>query len=86
MRVQVQIPDEIVPFLGPIDESPHRLIEALVADGYRTGKLSRHQVSRALELDYWQTEDFLTRHHAKRPYTLADAEIDRRSLAGLDSP
>ena len=50
-------------------------------EAYRAHRLSRHQVGQLLRLDYWQTNDFLTQHEATRPYTLADLEIDRQSLA-----
>jgi hypothetical protein len=40
-------------------------------------------LSQLLGLDYWQTDEFLTRHEARRPFTLADLQIDRQSLAPL---
>ena len=86
MQVTVQLPDEIAAQVeGPAD-LPRQLLEAFAAEGYRTQRLSRHQVRELLDLDYWQTDEFLARHQAKRPYTLADLEVDRRSLAGLDRP
>ena len=83
MQVTVQLPDEFAEHLGEKTDMPRQLLEAFAAEGYRKHDLSRHQVSQLLGLDYWQTEEFLTQHEAKRPYTLADLEIDRRSLAGL---
>jgi hypothetical protein len=83
MQVTVQVPDEIAKLLGDTTNMSRQLLEALAAEAYRSLKLSRHQVSTLLGLDYWQTEEFLTRHDAKRPYTLADLEVDRRSLEGL---
>ena len=59
------------------------LLEAFALEGYRLEKLSHHQIGEMLGFDYWQTEEFLTRHEAKRPYTLADLEIDRRGHARL---
>jgi hypothetical protein len=58
-----------------------QFLEAFAAESYRSHKLSRHQVGQLLGLDYWQTDECLTRQEAKRPYTLADLEIDRQSLA-----
>ena len=86
MQVTVQLPDDIAAQVGVSADLPRQLLEAFAAEGYRTQKLSRHQVRELLGLDYWQTDEFLTRHQAKRPYTLADLEVDRRSLAGLDRP
>jgi hypothetical protein len=83
MQVTVQLPDELAPALGDASEMPRKLLEAFAADGYRSGALSRGQVRRLLGLDYWQTDEFLTQHGALREYSLADLEIDRRSLAAL---
>ena len=83
MQVTVEMPDDIAKQLGESAEMPRQLLEALAAEAYRSRKLSRHQVSQLLDLDYWQTEEFLARHEAKRAYSLADLQVDRRSLAGL---
>lgn len=84
MEVSVQLPDEIASRLGDTSEMPRHLLESLAAEAYRTGKLSRHEISHLLGLDYWQTENFLNSHEAKRPYSLEDLAIDRQSLGGLD--
>lgn len=83
MQITVQLPDEIVERLGEKTDLPRQLLAAFAAERYRNHDLSRHQVSQLLGLDYWLTEEFLSRHDAKRPYALADLEIDRRSLAQL---
>ena len=83
MQVTVDLPDEIAQHLGESGDVPRQMLEAFAAERYRAHQLSRHQVSQLLGLDYWQTEAFLTRHEAKRPYTLADLEVDRQSLAAL---
>jgi hypothetical protein len=83
MEVTVELPDDIAKHLGEANKVPRQMLEAFAAEAYRGQKLSRHQLSRLLGLDYWQTEDFLTQHEARRPFTLADLETDRRSLASL---
>jgi len=83
MQITVQLPDEIAQHMGEFTDMPREFLEAFAAEGYRTHKLSRHQVRQLLGLDYWQTDEFLTRHEATRPFTLADLEIDRQSLATL---
>ncbi|MGE3312003.1 MAG: UPF0175 family protein [Limisphaerales bacterium] len=83
MQVTVQLPDDLAPALGNASEMPRKLLEAFAAEGYRTGALSRGQVRRLLGLDYWQTDEFLTQHGALREYTIAELEMDRRSLAAL---
>ena len=85
MQITVQLPDEIARHLGEFADMPRQFLEAFAAEGYRSHRLSRHQVRQLLGFDYWQTDAFLTRHEATRPYTLADLEIDRQSLATLSA-
>jgi len=83
MQITVQLPDEVARLLGTAAELPRMFLEAYVAEGYRTEKLSRHQVGQILGMDRWQTESFLAEHEAQRPYSLADWNLDRKSLDGL---
>jgi hypothetical protein len=83
MEVTVELPDEIARHLGETSAMPRQMLEAFAAEAYRAQRLSRHQLSKLLALDYWQTESFLTQHEARRPFTLTDLEIDRQSLASL---
>ena len=77
MQVTVQLPDEIAAQIGVPADLPRQLLEAFAVEGYRTQKLSRRQVRELLDVDYWQTKDFLDRHQAKRACTLADLEVGR---------
>ncbi len=83
MQVIIQLPDEIAKHLGDAGHMPRRMLEAFAAEAYRTQKLSRHQLRQLLALDYWQTDAFISQHEANRPYTMADLQIDRDSLATL---
>ena len=83
MEITAQLPDDIAKHLGDTSLMPRQMLEAYAAEAYRANKLSRHQLRQLLDLDYWQTEDFLTLHEAKRSYTLDDLQIDRQSLASL---
>ncbi len=83
MEVTVELPDDIARHLGAAGEMPRQMLEAFAAEAYRAQRLSRHQLSRLLGLDYWRTEEFLDQHEARRPFTLADLQIDRQSLASL---
>jgi hypothetical protein len=83
MEVTIELPDDIARHLGEANKMPRQMLEAFAADAYRGQRLSRHQLSQLLRLNYWETEEFLTRHEARRPFTMADLEIDRQSLAGL---
>jgi hypothetical protein len=82
MEVTVQS-DEIIAQVGDLGTIPRQLLEAFAVENYRLEKLTRHQVSQLLGLDYWQTDEFLATHKAKLPYTLADFEVDCASLSKL---
>lgn len=83
MEITVQLPDDVAKQLGNIDTMPRQILEAFAIETYRSGSITRHQVSQLLGLDYWETDAFLDRHSAKQPYTLADLEVDRASLKNL---
>jgi hypothetical protein len=83
MEVTVELPDEIAKHLGQASEMPRQMLEAFAAAAYRAQRLSRHQLSQLLGFDYWQTDEFLTRNEARRPFMLADLQIDRKSLESL---
>jgi hypothetical protein len=72
VHLAIQVPDT----LATIMESPgleHTMLEAFAADGYRTGKLTKKQVSQLLgHTSRWETEDFLTAHDALRSVSLED--------------
>ena len=83
MEVTIELPDDIARHLGEASEMPRQMLEAFAAEAYRGQRLSRRQLSQLLALDYWQTEEFLTRREARRPFTLAELQTDRPSLASL---
>ena len=84
MEITVQLPDDIVKQLGDIESMSRQLLESFAIEGYRSERLTRHQVSQLLGLDYWQTDAFLVRHKVKHPYTVDDLAIDQASLDKLD--
>ena len=84
MEITVQLPDDLAKQLGDIANMPRQFLEAFAIESYRSEKITRHQLSQLLGLDYWQTDAFLAEHKAKHPYTLADLEVDRASLRKLD--
>jgi hypothetical protein len=83
VSVTVELPDDIAKLLGDRESLPRSVLEAAAADGYRTEKLTRFQVGQLLGLNRWQTEEFLARHEAQRPFTLADYEFERKSQKEL---
>ena len=85
MEIKIELPDPIAKQLvGPEDDIPRRVLEAVALEGYRSGRLSRGEVRELLGLTYWETEEFLAKHGAYRHYSLADLELDRKALEGLD--
>jgi Uncharacterised protein family (UPF0175) len=80
MQITVELPDEVAKSLGPEPALPRQLLEAYAIEGYRAEKLTRHQVGQLLGLDRWKAEEFLAEHGATQSYTLADWELDRKSL------
>lgn len=85
MEVTVEVPDQIVDSLGGARGIERALLESLAADAYRDERISRRQLRDLLGLDYWQTEEFLTAHDAKRVYSMTDLEVDRASLSKLSA-
>lgn len=83
MQVTIELPDDLALVLQRRGDLPRQLLEAYAADGYRTEKLTRHQVGQLLGLDRWKTEEFLAHHSAQRPYSLADWTLDRRTIDRL---
>ncbi|HAB17720.1 MAG TPA: UPF0175 family protein [Verrucomicrobiota bacterium] len=80
MEITLQIPEKFG-FLLPKREAISReFLEAYAADAYRNERLSRHQVGQLLGLDRWQTEDFLARRQAQRPFGAEDMDLERASL------
>lgn len=59
-------------------------LEALVIEGYRTGKFGTAQVRRLLGLaSRWDAEAWLADRRVPLNYTLEDLDSDRRTLAEL---
>lgn len=56
-------------------------LEALVVEGYRSGKLSAAEVGCLLGLDdRWTVNQWLADRHVPLNYTLEDLEADRETL------
>jgi hypothetical protein len=83
MKITIEVPDEIAGTDGTASELSREILEAFVVAKYRLGKISRKELSDSLGLDYWQTDELLSRWSGMRPYTLHDLVVDRESLAGL---
>jgi predicted HTH domain antitoxin len=74
----VQVPEALAKALhldGP--QLNRRALEALALDGYRTGELSRGQVSELLDLELNETMGFLKEHGCT--HSLSIEEFERES-------
>jgi predicted HTH domain antitoxin len=56
------------------------VVEDVVIERYRGGRLSHRQVGKALGLNYWQTETFLKERGVPLNYSAADLEADAATL------
>ncbi len=85
MQITIEIPDEIGDRLQL--KSPNlsrRILELIVADNYRQGKIGAGEVRRILNFSSrWETYEFLKREKAYLSYTEKDLESDARSIENL---
>lgn len=82
--VEISLPDSLVKALGAeLSELPRRASEALVADSYRSGRLSHAQVAEVLEFDRWETDAFLKSREAHRPWDPAEFAGDVETLRNI---
>lgn len=83
MTIHLHIPDEQAQALsrawgGDLDRAA---LEALVIEGYRTGRLTSAESGRVLGLtDRWQINQWFAQRDVPLNYTIADLEADRRAL------
>jgi predicted HTH domain antitoxin len=86
VELTIELPEEIERELRAAWENlPRRALEALAVEGYRTGALTRGQVGQLLNLNFWETENFLKERAAFLQYTLEDLEQDRVTHTQLRS-
>ena len=81
MLVSVEVPDPIAHSLrldGP--QPSRRALEMLTLEGYKADALSRGQVSRMLDMEFSETEQFLNEHGATLSLTAEEHEQDSANL------
>lgn len=85
MNVAIDIPDEIGQLLAAQAGGASRaVLEAVAAEGYRSGAITTAQVRQMLGLrSRWETESFLRRAEAYHDYTMDDLERDIAAIRGL---
>ena len=85
MDLTVTLPDDLAVRLsaGGADLE-RRALEALAAEGFRAGQLTKPDLRRLLGFETGHEIDgFLKEHEVFEPYTLADLERERRVLDQL---
>ena len=81
MLVSVNVPDQIAAQLHLDGEAGgRRALETFAVEGYRSGELSRGQVSELLDLEFNETERFLKDHGCGHGLSLAEVEEDAARL------
>ena len=76
-HVAIELPEEIASRLGEPGDLSRVALEAIAAQGYRSGKLTHAEVQKMLGLtSRWETDSFLKQAGAYLDYTEADLEQD----------
>jgi|ERR1700733_5575147 hypothetical protein len=78
MTITLEIPDSAGAVLAASGQDPSRaLLEAFALEGYRTNRLSEHEIQQLLGFGYFeQVHGFLKEHGVYLHYSMDDAEHD----------
>lgn len=80
MEITVHLPDDLASHPDPGREA----LEALVIEGYRSGKLSHYQASQLLGFSRFEFDGFLkTRNIEDHAYGVEELEQDRTAVRQL---
>jgi hypothetical protein len=84
MDVTVQIPDDLANRMGAGGDLSRRALEALAAEEYKRGRLTKPDLRRLLGFETGhQIDEFLKAHEVFEDYTLEDLEREREGLRRL---
>ena len=84
MLVSVELPEPIAKQLHLDGEQGNRrALKIFAIEGYRTGELSRGQVSELLDLEFNETMQFLKEHGCARSITFAEFEQEAKAAREL---
>jgi hypothetical protein len=79
VHIAIELPEDIASRLGEPNDLSRVALEALAAQGYRSGKLTHAEVQKMIGFtSRWETDSFLKRDGAYVDYTEADLEHDLR--------
>jgi hypothetical protein len=82
MQITIALPDQLAEQLNlQPDVLTRRVLELIVADQYRQGKIGAGEVRQLLNLgSRWETYEFFKQEQAYLPYTEADLEQDSQTI------
>ena len=84
MDVMVQIPDDLANRMGAAGDLSRRALEALAAEEFKRGRLTKPDLRRLLGFETsHQIDEFLTAHGVFEEFTLEDLEREREGLRRL---
>jgi hypothetical protein len=84
MDVTVQIPEDLASRMGAAGDLPRRALEALAAEEYKHGRITKPDLRRLLGVETGeQIDEFLKEHEVFEDYTLEDLEREREGLQRL---
>jgi hypothetical protein len=84
MDVTVQIPDDLAGRMGAGGDLSRRALEALAAEEYKRGRLTKPDLRRLLGFETsHQIDEFLKAHEVLEDYTLEDLDREREGLRRL---
>ena len=84
MLVSVELPEPIAKQLHLDGEQGNRrALKIFAIEGYRTGELSRGQVSELLDLEFNETMQFLKEHGCARSISLEEFEQEAKAAREL---
>lgn len=79
MQITVELPEDIAGHIDPGREA----LEALAVQGYRSQKLTQHDVGKLLGLSRMRTLEFLARHVDLYDYSTEELEAEAELLKRL---
>ncbi len=80
----VQIPDDLANRMGAGADLSRRALEALAAEEFKHGRLTKPDLRRLLRFETsHQIDEFLKAHEVFEDYTLEDLEREREGLRRL---
>ncbi len=84
MQITLDLPEEYAQRLTQqLPDLPHRILEMVVIEAYKTHHLTSAEVGRLLNLNRFAVDAFLKRHQAYLDYAIEDFQQDLQRLQQL---